>query len=250
MKARNTANYSLLALACAAALASTSVFAQSTTGSIVGQAEPGTTITATSSTGLFRKITIDNSGRYSFTNLPLGAYSVTLQRNGAIVDRRDNVNIVVNASIDVSFASTANAKSLSAVSVSANALPPIDVTAADSRTVITSKELALLPISRTAEAIALLAPGTVGGSSYFSGPTGNPLVSFGGASVTENAYYINGFNTTDPLSGLGGISLPYGSIDQQEVFTGGYAVLPRGAALYAPFGHLRLVSFSFKCMSL
>jgi TonB-dependent Receptor Plug Domain/Carboxypeptidase regulatory-like domain len=223
LKAGSTFNYTLLALACAAALASTGVFAQSTTGSIGGQAQPGVTITATSSTGLVRKTTPDNSGRYSFTNLPLGAYSVSLQRDGVVIDKRDNVNIVVNANTDVSFASAANAKSLGTVSVSANALPPIDVTAVDSRTVITSKELAQLPITRTAESIALLAPGVVGGSSYFSGPTGNALVSFGGASVTENAYYINGFNTTDPLSGLGGISLPYGSIDQQEVFTGGYS---------------------------
>lgn len=172
---------------------------------------------------MVRKTTVDNSGRYSFTNLPLGAYSITLQRDGAVIDKRDNINLVVNASTDVSFASTSNAKSLGAVSVSANSIPPIDVSAVDSRTVVTSKELAVLPISRTAESIAMLAPGVVGGSSYFSGPTGNPLVSFGGASVTENAYYINGFNTTDPLSGLGGISLPYGSIDQQEVFTGGYS---------------------------
>ncbi|WP_233511016.1 TonB-dependent receptor [Dyella psychrodurans] len=223
MKTGNTFNYSLLALACATALASTSVFAQSTTGSIGGQAQPGATITATSSTGLVRKTTVDNSGRYSFTNLPLGAYSVSLQRDGVVVDKRDNVNIVVNSNTDVSFASASNAKSLSVVSVSANAIPPIDVTTVDSRTVITSRELAQLPIARTAESIAMLAPGAVGGSSYFSGPTGNALVSFGGASVTENAYYINGFNTTDPLSGMGGISLPYGSIDQQEVFTGGYS---------------------------
>ena len=40
--------------------------------------------------------------------------------------------------------------------------------------------------------------------------------------MTENAYYINGFNTTDPLSGFGGITLPYGAIDQQEIMTGGY----------------------------
>jgi len=48
------------------------------------------------------------------------------------------------------------------------------------------------------------------------------FVSFGGSSVTENAYYINGFNTTDPISGFGGLTLPYGSIDQEEILSGGY----------------------------
>jgi len=108
------------------------------------------------------------------------------------------------------------------VTVTANSLPPVDVSTVDSRTVITSEQLAKLPLARTAEAIALLAPGAVAGSGYFSGPTGNALVSIGGGSVTENAYYINGFNTTDPLSGFGGITLPYGAIDQQEVLAGGY----------------------------
>ncbi len=223
MKAGNTFNYSLLALACAAALASTSVFAQSTTGNIAGQAQAGTTVTVISNTGVARKAIVDNSGHYNITSLPVGNYTVTLQRDGATVGTRSNVQVVVNSSADVSFASEANAKSLGTVSVSATAIPPIDVTTVDSRTVITAKDLDRLPIGRTAEAIAMLAPGVVGGSSYFQGPTKNALVSFGGSSVSENAYYINGYNTTDPLSGLGGIGLPYGAIDQQEIFTGGYS---------------------------
>jgi hypothetical protein len=197
--------------------------AQSTTGSIFGQAEAGATITVTSDTGVSRRATVDGNGRYSITSLPVGNYTVTLQHDGVTVDQRSQVQVVVNASAEVSFASKTNAKSLDSVTVSANAVPPIDVTAVDSRTVITSKDLDQLPLARTAEAIALLAPGVVSGSSYFSGPTGNALVSFGGASVSENAYYINGYNTTDPLNGLGGIGLPYGAIDQQEIFTGGYS---------------------------
>jgi len=225
MKIRNGGQrgYTLLALACAAAFGLTDASAQSTTGSIFGQAQPGTTVTATSDTGITRKATVDDSGRYTINSLPVGNYTVTLQSNGDTVDSRGNVQIVVNSSAEVSFASEAHAKSLQAISVSANTMPPIDVTTVDSRTVITAKDLDQLPIGRTAEAIASLAPGVVDGSSYFQGPTGNALVSFGGASVTENAYYINGYNTTDPLSGLGGIGLPYGAIDQQEIFTGGYS---------------------------
>ncbi len=172
---------------------------------------------------MVRKSNVDSSGHYSITSLPVGNYTVTLQRDGATVSTRSDVQVVVNSSADVSFASEANAKSLSTISVTAAAIPPIDVTSVDSRTVITAKDLEKLPIGRTAEAIAMLAPGVVAGSSYFSGPTGNQLVSFGGASVSENAYYINGYNTTDPLNGLGGIGLPYGAIDQQEIFTGGYS---------------------------
>jgi hypothetical protein len=63
---------------------------------------------------------------------------------------------------------------------------------------------------------------TFGGSSLGTGPTGAPLVSMGGNSVVENAYYLNGFNTTDPIGGAGGIALPYFAIAEQQTITSGY----------------------------
>ncbi|WP_425477448.1 TonB-dependent receptor [Dyella solisilvae] len=201
-------------------------FAQSTTGTIFGQAQAGQTVSVTGSTGISRSATVDNAGRYRISNLPLGTYSVTLQKDGAAVDTRNNVSITVNAGTEVSFASAASASSLSAVTVTANALPAIDVSSVDSRTVITSQDLERLPLGRSAEAIALLAPGVVAGSDYFSGQkAGSSVVSFGGAGVSENAYYINGYNTSDPLKNLGGVGLPYGAIDQQEIYTGGYSAM-------------------------
>lgn len=201
-------------------------FAQSTTGTIFGQAEAGETVTASGSTGISRSATVDASGRYRISNLPLGTYAVTLQKNGATVDTRNNVAITVNAGTEVSFASAASASSLSAVTVTANSLPTIDVSSVDSRTVITSQALERLPLGRSAEAIALLAPGVVQGSGYFQGQSaGSSTVSFGGSGVTENAYYINGYNSSDPLKNLGGIGLPYGAIDQQEIYTGGYSAM-------------------------
>ena len=50
-------------------------------------------------------------------------------------------------------------------------------------------QLQRLPINRSAEAIALLAPGAVAGAGGFAALSG--LVSFGGSGVSENAYYIN-----------------------------------------------------------
>ncbi|HEY4292715.1 TonB-dependent receptor [Luteibacter sp.] len=218
--------HSALALALAIGLGGTGVvLAQSTTGNIFGTAQPGDTVQISGSTGITREVPVDASGRYQFNNLPVGSYQVDLKRNGAVVDSRKSVSLTVGKGSDVSFtapATSGNAQSLESVTVTANSLPPVDVSTVDSRTVITSEQLAKLPLARTAEAIALLAPGAVSGSGYFSGPTGNALVSIGGGSVTENAYYINGFNTTDPISGFGGISLPYGAIDQQEVLAGGY----------------------------
>ena len=226
MSKRELMGRSRLSLLIAMALASGGVYAQSTTGSIVGQvpAGMGDTVTVQSDNGLQRDVAVDSRGRYAANQLPLGNYKVVLKHNGEVVQTRDNVSLRVGVSTDVSFAeATSNARELEGVKVTANALPAIDVTSVDSRTVITADQLARLPLSFSAEAVAQLAPGVVNNSGGFTSATGGSLVSFGGSGANENAYYINGFNTTDPLKSEGGITLPYGSIDQEEVYTGGYS---------------------------
>ena len=199
------------------------VAAQSTTGTLQGTAagSEGATVVAQSDSGLRRTVTIDAQGRYSFGALPVGRYTITLQRDGRVLEQRDDVQLRVGSGTEVSFAAHGPATTLDAVNVTAAQVPKIDVTHTVSKSVITSEQLDVLPLGRSAEAIALLAPGVVAGSGAFSNGS-RSVLSFGGSSVTENAYYLNGFNVTNPLNYLGGISLPYGSIDQQETFTGGY----------------------------
>ncbi|RDS79064.1 TonB-dependent receptor [Dyella monticola] len=208
---------------------SSQVFAQATTGTIFGQAPvaSGETVQVVGGSGFNRTVPVDKSGRYSLT-LPVGVYTVTLIQNGQNVQTKQNVTALAAKSVAVDFvaaagATSTNAQNLSSVMVTANAIPPIDVTSTQESTVITAEQLKNLPLARTGAAIALLAPGTVQGATALgNGPTGEPLLSFGGSSVVENAYYINGFNTTDPLSDSGGITLPYGAIAQQETLTNGY----------------------------
>jgi len=185
------------------------VQAQSTTGSVFGQAPAGSTVTITNNSGLTRTVTADADGRYTASNLPVGQYTVT---SGG--DQRQ-VTVVVGSSANVSFGGATN---LGAVTVVGSAVPSIDVTATDTRTVITAEELRRLPMPRSAESIALLAPGAVTGNGTFFGGE----ISFGGSSVAENAYYLNGYFSGNPMTNIGGFSLPYGSIEQQETYTGGY----------------------------
>lgn len=200
-------------------------YGQSTTGTIFGTAPvaQGESVVIKSASGVTREVPVDASGRYSAGALPLSTYTVTLMRDGKSVESKDGVTLTVGAGTQVSFSGEpAGTTNLSGLTVTANSLPSIDVSQVDSRTVITADQLKKLPIPRSAEAIATLAPGVNTGSSYYTSPTGQTLISFGGSSVAENAYYINGFNTTDPLHNFGGITLPYGSIDQEQVLTGGY----------------------------
>jgi hypothetical protein len=206
-----------------------SVLAQSTNGTITGQAPvaSGETVQFVGGSGFDRTVPVDKDGRFSLT-LPVGVYDVNLVQNGQVVQSQKGVTAKAAGTVAVSFvaaagASSVNAQNLSSVMVTANAIPPIDVSSTQESTVITSEQLKNLPLARTGAAIALLAPGTVQGASALGADhSGQPLVSFGGSSVAENAYYINGFNTSDPLGNAGGVTLPYGAIAQQETLTNGY----------------------------
>ncbi len=188
------------------------VQAQSTTGSIYGSVPAGTTITVTNNSGLSRTVTADASGRYNIGQLPVGAYTVEAEGVG----KRD-VTVTVGSGALVSF-NSGDATNLGTVTVTGTSVPVIDVKATDTRTVITAEQLRRLPIARSAEAIALLSPGAVtGNGANFAGQ-----IAFGGSSVAENAYYLNGFFSGNPMTNVGGVTLPYGSIEQQETYTGGY----------------------------
>jgi hypothetical protein len=206
-----------------AAAASGGAFAQSNaTGAIYGSATPGDVIhIENSATGLKRDITVDSSGRYRANSLPIGTYDVTLMHNGTATDTHKNVQTQISQGTDVSFAAAAtasNATELGSVQVTANSLPSIDVSSVDSRTVLNADQLSKLPIARTSiSSIALLAPGTTSAARGY----GNAL-SFGGSSASENAYYINGFQVTNPLTGVSSRQLPYDAIDQEQVLIGGY----------------------------
>jgi len=199
------------------------VHAQSNaSGVIFGHADsaPGGTVHLENiDTGLVRDISVDQSGRYRASSLPIGRYKVSLIKDGATIDSRNDVQVQVGTGTDVSFAaaSAAGAQNLEGIQVVANALPAIDVSSVDSRTVLTSEVLQKVPVARNVTAAALLAPGTVLGDSRY----GN-VASFGGASAAENQYYVNGFSVTNALTNVGLAQLPFDAIDQQQVYTGGY----------------------------
>jgi hypothetical protein len=176
-----------LALALAAGLGFTGIaHGQATTGSIFGTvpAAEGETVLIQSANGLSREVPVDAGGHYAAGNLPLGNYTVSLRKDGATIDSRRDVTLIVGAGTQVSFGSgePAGTTTLSGLTVTASSLPAIDVTQVDSRTVVTAEQLAKLPLQRTAEAIATLAPGVNAGSGYFTSPTGQVLNSFGGPS--------------------------------------------------------------------
>jgi hypothetical protein len=190
-----------------------SVMAQSNaTGVIYGHvdAAAGTTVTLTNTeTGFKRTIPVDASGSYRATSLPVGHYKVELQRNGTSAGANE-VDVVIGQGVESSFAS------VTSVQVTGRRTR-IDVSNASNGAVFTAKELAKLPVQPNLNSIILLAPNTTKGDAAFGNTS-----SFGGSGVSENSFYLNGFPITNPLSQLGSMELPFGSIQQASVMTGGF----------------------------
>ena len=185
------------------------VQAQSSVGSINGEAASGSTVTIQNiDTGITRELTVGGDGRFTFPQLAPGRYKVT---SGG--QTRD-VQVKVGTGSTVSFA----AQEFGAVEVvGAASFNPIDVSSVESTTVFTAEQIDALPVARDVTNVALLAPGTVRGDTGF----GN-LASFGGASVAENGYYINGFDVTNIRNFVSFADLPFDAIGEQQVKTGGY----------------------------
>ncbi len=187
-------------------------YAQSNSaGAIVGSANPGDTITVSNpATGFSRSITVGSDGNYRFSALQTGEYQVS---DGGS-PRTIRVNVGTASTVDFG----GDATTLGAVTVvGSNVVNPIDVSSVESTTILTAEQINRIPVARNTTAVALLAPGTVRGDSAF----GN-LASFGGASVAENQYYVNGFNVTNTFRNLNFGTIPFEGVAEQQVKTGGY----------------------------
>ena len=190
------------------------VQAQSSVGSIFGDAAANTAVSIENlDNGTSRSITSDSTGRFAFSQLAPGRYRVTTASGTR------EVQVKIGTGTSVSFVdSSGEATNLETVTVvGSSAINPIDVSSVESTSVFTQQQIQRLPVGRDITNVALLAPGTVKGDTGF----GN-LASFGGSSVAENGYYINGFDVTNIRNFVSYAAMPFDAIAEQQVKTGGY----------------------------
>ena len=180
-------------------------YAQSnSTGNISGQTTAGgTVVVENEAIGFRREITADADGNYRLSSLQPGTYKVTAGGN--------------TRTVTVNIGTTATATFGTVEVVGGGVINPIDVASVESTTILTAEQIAKVPVPRNVTAVALLAPGTVRGDAAF----GN-LASFGGSSVAENQYYVNGFNISNAFKGLDFGQIPFEAIAEQQIKTGGY----------------------------
>ena len=201
----------------------TAVFAQGVTGTVKGQmvdaagaGVSGMTVALSdTSKGLTRTVTTNAAGRFQLQLAP-GIYVLKSSGSGYAEVTVEQVSVNVAAATELTIPAA-----IEEIIVYGTAEPLMATATGEASLNISLEELSRLPVSRSIEAVAMLAPGTVPGIDSFGDD--KTLVSFGGASVAENVYYIDGLNVSNFRTGMGGSSVPFEFYGEFQIKTGGYS---------------------------
>ncbi|RRU06149.1 TonB-dependent receptor [Stenotrophomonas sp. 278] len=206
--------------ACLGIVAPGIAWAQAVSGAVAGRATAGDQVTVTStSTGASRSVTVGSDGSYRLGQLPVGDYRLQVSRNGEALGDSVAVSVAIGGTTTVNLASSGDVVNLDALQVvGTRVVNRVDVYSTETSFNVNRQEVSRLPVAQDLSAVALLAPGVVGGNSTFGG------LSFAGSSVAENAVFINGLNVTDMYTRRGFSSAPFAFFSEFQVKTGGYSV--------------------------
>ncbi|CAL4867908.1 Protein oar [Asticcacaulis sp. MM231] len=183
-----------------------------------GKPVSGATVTLTSvGQGQARTLTTATDGTFHASGLPAGEYNVAVSANG-YTDYSDTVSVVISQEVRYSFALQQVGVDVQTVVVKGKRLRQDFTKTTTGLTVDLETLTSQQPIARNLTAVTLLAPTVTKGNPGF----GN-VASFGGGSVAENAYYIDGLNITNPDTYVGSASVPFDFYKTIEVKTGGYS---------------------------
>ncbi len=190
------------------------------TGASVG----GATVTVRSEAlGFERTVTSGPDGRFSFSALPAGDYDVIVQSAGNPNYRADDVRVEAGRTSQLNVDLTPAAGDVQAGTAGGGEIVVVGrrvqtFEGTETGLNVDVEELTqTVPVGRNLTSVILLAPSTSRGDSAF----GN-LASIGGASVAENAYYVNGLNTTNFDNYLGSAAVPFDFYKSVDIKAGGY----------------------------
>jgi len=168
------------------------------------------------SIGLTRSGTTNEAGQVRILSLPTGNYSITVAKAGYSNTESDlrlkvginayNVDLVTSGSNIEELVTTARVIKTNAYEINETGIN-IDVTELQTQ----------IPVGRDLTSLTLLAPGSVEGDAAFGF-----LPSFGGSSVGENQYLVNGLNITNFRNFIGYSNVPFEFYDNVDVKTGGF----------------------------
>jgi hypothetical protein len=205
-------------------LSASSLLAQ-TTGSITGRATdangaalPGVTVEVASRAlqGVRTAVT-DGEGLFRLPLLPPGDYTVTFKLGGFASESRRMVPVYLGKETPLDAAMKPS--TAAEITVKAEA-PVLDTSSSTLGTNLTTRSIDNLPTGRSYASIAQVVPGV--SSDANPDPAAANTISVYGSSGAENAFYIDGVNTTGVEYGFQGKDLNFEFIQEVQVKTGGY----------------------------
>ena len=188
---------------------------------------PGADVTAVSSDGVTKRSGVSNAeGEVLLIGLePSAQYTVTATLQGFISQRFENVLVRSGQVVTLRVALAVGGLT---ENVQVNAQSPIvDTTSATTTTDITLQLTESLPTGRSYQSYLQIVPGVLPDDPSLPGnPASKSGINYSdvGGNVgvsTDNAYYIDGINVTDPQAGTFGANLNTEIIQEQKVITGG-----------------------------
>jgi hypothetical protein len=206
-------------------LLSFSAIAQ-TTGGLTGRvtdstgaALPGVTVEVRSPAlqGVRSDMT-DWQGSYRFAILPPGTYEVRFTLDGFAVESHRDVRVSLgkDSPIDAVLRPAVMSEAMTVVA----AAPVLDTTSSTVGTNLDAMAIETLPTGRNYASIVQVAPG-VSSDANPNNPTQSTITVYG-SSGAENAFFIDGVNTTQMEYGFQGKNLNFEFIQEVDVKTGGY----------------------------
>ena len=221
---RNTSK--LLIAFVALTLAAGGLMAQTTRGDIQGKvvgddglALPGVTVTIESPDMIGTKTTVtDANGGFKFLVIPPGTYKATFSLSGFQTQEQGGIVVPIGSTARVD--ATMSAAFTDEVVVTSE-LPLVDTTSTTVGVNVSSDFFTDLPVGRNYTDVAALTPGAQTDDSGVDGRDDGQT--FYGSTGSENAYYIDGANTTGVELGQQGKTLNFEFIDEVQVKTGSYS---------------------------
>lgn len=226
----------LFVVIAALCLSSTTISAQTVTGTINGSvtdrsggALPGATITIRNvDTGLERIVVADSKGFYNAPFLPVGRYRVTAELAGFGNMRRENVGVELNFTTVQDF--VLDPSMTETVTVSADA-PRIDTTDGEIKQTLRTEQIMNMPNPVPDATAGFLRLATVF-AGYMENPTSgqdNPTASsgssinFNGAGTRGATFQINGVNNDDSSENQHRQGVALATIKSFQVLTNNYS---------------------------
>ena len=166
--------------------------------------------------GFERVLTTETDGQFRAQSIPIGAYAVTITKDGYQPSGDQSVRVTLGGASNYSFTMQAEGE-VAALVVTATGNPQVDFSQTTTGLTVDLEELVKQsPVGRDITSVVLLTPGAVSGDTAFGN---QPSIS--GSGVSENSFYVNGLNVTNFATGIGGSTIPFDFYRTVEVKTGG-----------------------------